>query len=292
MTEEDWNWAAVVAFARNHRNRLIAAVVVASLLTLFITGSSSGPLFLVLLPLVLGSAVVLVESPRLIEWIDGWENGFERAHTWAEPRPGRFARYFVVPLARGSNWLWNTTEPVTDRNVRSALRVTAIAYLWAAMFGVLVAAIYIVVVLVLIVLGIVVIGWIMSNMGSDGHSITESMDRRFWARAGSSGAKLYKKTGMFSEEETGRVDEAGRVYKKTGIFSEEEVGRVDKSGRVYEKTGMFSEDETHRIDSDNHVFRKTGIFSEEEVGRTDEDGNVYKKTGLFSEEQIGRVRKD
>ena len=38
------------------------------------------------------------------------------------------------------------------------------------------------------------------------------------------GSQSFKKTGMSSEEETGRTDEEGRVFKKTGMFSEEEVG--------------------------------------------------------------------
>lgn len=106
-----------------------------------------------------------------------------------------------------------------------------------------------------------------------------------------SNSKLYKKTGLFSEDEVGRVDKDGKIHRKTGLFSEDEAGRIDDAGRAYEKTGLFSEDETHRVDDNGRIYRKTGWFSEDEVGRIDEDGRVYKKTGWFSEEEIGRVEK-
>ena len=32
---------------------------------------------------------------------------------------------------------------------------------------------------------------------------------------------------MFSETEAGRVDADGNIYNKTGIFAEEEIGRID-----------------------------------------------------------------
>jgi hypothetical protein len=106
------------------------------------------------------------------------------------------------------------------------------------------------------------------------------------------GSRVYSKTGWFSEEEAGRVDDDGRTFRKTGIFSEDETGRVDEDGRVYEKTGWFTEEQTHRIDESGTIYKKTGWFSEEEVGRIDSNGTVYEKTGWFSEEQVGRIEKD
>lgn len=289
--------AVVGQFLVANRIRLTAALVAAGLGTIIAVAANSVVFLLLLGPVVLGLLVVVLGSPALNARIDGWRATFAGVGTWAEPRPGRVARYFAHPLSRGSARLWTRTDPISDVSVRCGMRITAVLYLWAAMIALLAAAVYVIIGVVMLVAVIAITGWVLRIAGVwDGGAITPGRGTKqglfgmvLLASRDGSERRVYKKTGMFSEEETGRVDADGTMYESKGLFSEEEVGRVDADGRVYRRLGLFSEEETHRIADDGRIFMKTGMFSEEEAGRVDSDGAVYKKTGLFSEEEIGRI---
>lgn len=274
---------ALLVFLRTNQNRLIAgSVIVAAVAWLL----SAGSMFLAfaLIPCIVGAGVVAGASPRIDQRVEGWGDTFERFRAERAGRAGRFSRFAGVPAARVAGWMWKVTSGITDSDLRSGLRVAMLGYFVAALAGLALAAIYIAVMVAILAVILAVVG---AALNSDDKSTSD----RSAPAAAPKARKLFAKTGMFSEEETGRIDEEGRVFKKTGMFSEEQVGRVDDSGNFYKKTGMFSEELTHRTDADNRTFKKTGWLSEEEVGRTDKDGNVYRKTGWLSEEQVGRVKR-
>lgn len=278
----------VVSFVQAHHVRLLAALLASAIISLLVVNHGAG--LLLLAPALFGCVVVAAALPAFTAWISRWQSAFESLRVWAEPRPGKFARYFAAPAARTSLWIWKRTDTLVDQNLRAGVRLVAVLYVWAIMLALLAAAAYLILAIVVIVLGVMVVGWLLSTLGS-GRDDESSFSARMplGVARGKSGATFHQKTGMFSETEAGRVDADGNIYNKTGIFAEENVGRVDDDGRVYRRIGIFSEEETHRIADDGRVFMKTGIFSEEEVGRVGDDGRVFKKTGMFAEEEIGRI---
>lgn len=292
---------ALAVFLRENHVRLLLAGVIVALLTLVVTGGKPLLLGLLIGPAIVGGLVGLGGLAALHEWVDGRRRTFAGIESWAAPRSGTFAKNFAGPVGRGSTWVWDRTDNIGDPSLRCGVRITAALYLWAAMLAILAATAYIALAVLLLVLVVGLASWIISLGSSDDSAPDGGVRSRSANADGLMGAgflpsqgdnkprRVYSKTGLFSEEEVGRVDADGRVYERTGLFSEDEVGRIDDSGRVYEKTGLFSEEETHRIAGDGRIFKKTGLFSEEEVGRTDESGRVYKKTGMFSEEEVGRV---
>ncbi|MGQ0812934.1 MAG: hypothetical protein ACT4O1_00520 [Gemmatimonadota bacterium] len=285
--------ADFIVIATENRSRIVAGVV-ALLVIVAVLWTRSLWGFLLLGPVIAGAAATAAGSYALNDWVERRRAAYCRLAGWAGTRDGKFARYFARPVAGGSLWVWGQTEKIRDASIQCGLRIAIALYFWALMLALLIAAVYVIVALIVFALIMAAIGWFMSQSSDNDSTPSQRrstpMDEGLLSRGKSK--RFYKKTGMFSEEEFGRADNAGNLYQRTGMFSEERVGRVDDSGRVHEATGLFSEDETHRVGEDGRIYKKTGLFSEDEVGRVDADGRVYRKTGMFSEEEIGRVEND
>lgn len=245
---------------------------------------------LLLGPMLVGGMIAAMNS-------DAANGATERAEAWVRRKhgvtsgsTGWLKGYILNPLLWAIAKFCDWTDNFSHRGLKNGARVTAALYIIAAWLFVLYLAVIAVIAIVMIGIALYVAFKILgstSDTDDDNVERTSGSDVAYRRR----GSVSYTKTGMFSEEETGRTDESGRVFRKTGMFSEEEIGRIDEEGRAFEKTGMFSEEQTGRTDADGRIFRKTGMFSEEEVGRVDESGKVFKKTGMFSEEETGRYEK-
>lgn len=255
--------------------------------------SSLGFLFW-FLPLVIGGIVAAVNS-------DDINGATERAEAWARERQrrtaastGRFAKYVLNPLLWSIVRFCDWTDGFAHRGVKNGARVAIVLYLVAAWLFALYLTVLAAVALVVVVIGValalaaIYVGFKIIGAFGEG-TASDNRSPQFEAARSS---RSYRKTGMFTEDETGRTNEDGRVFRKTGMFTEEEVGRVDVDGTTYEKTGMFTEEETGRKDAEGRIFAKTGMFTEDEVGRVDADGRVFKKTGMFTEEETGRVERE
>lgn len=273
-------------------------------------------LLLLVCPLLLGSCVWLLKPASAITRMDACNGWLLEKKLGASTRTGFFARYWGRPVFWSAGLLIKGTEKIPDPFLRCGTRLAAYIYFTAFTIVATLVAAYVAITIVLAILVILVTVWILlkvlsSSDDSDdrtesyrssaerrrSHSPDEDEDdergkRELLLRAGFKGSRIFQKTGAFSEDEHGRIDDDGRIYRKTGPFSEEEVGRIDERGRIYSRTGPFSEDEAGRIDESGRVYEKSGSFSENEVGRVDEDGRLYRKTGLFSEDEIGRADRE
>ena len=255
---------------------------------------SAFSLVLLMIPALVGGIVAAINS-------NGFNDATERVEAWTRLRQqgtsaskGWFLGYIVNPVLWMIVKFCDWTDGFTHRGLKNGTRIAATLYLTLAWIFLLYIAVMLVIAIVIFGVVIYIAAKVLASMGDSSGPSYESDPPPSFSNIGQGrrGSKSYAKTGIFSEEETGRTDEDGRVFKKTGIFSEEEVGRIDEEGKVFKKTGVFSEEETGRSDKDGRVFKKTGVFSEEEVGRIDEEGKVYKKTGVFSEEETGRIEPD
>jgi hypothetical protein len=272
-------------------------------------GGAMPPVLLILLgvlPVLLGSAVWLMKPGSALARMEAWNGWVLRKKEKAQADTGFLSKYWLRPILWTAELLIRWTEKIPDPFLRCGTRIAAYLYFaFAVVAGTLIFA-YIAFAVVVAIIMVFVTIWILLKVlgSSDGDEERgyrtsaaakpdrEDRSRRMLLGVGAKGATLHEKTGLFSEEKTGRVDEQGRVFRKTGLFSEEMVGRIDDEGRVFEKTGLFSEEQTGRISEDGRVYEKSGLFSEEQIGHVAEDGRVYRKTGIFSEEQVGRVDTD
>ncbi|MEX1185929.1 MAG: hypothetical protein WEA80_05010 [Gemmatimonadaceae bacterium] len=286
---------SAASLVREHRSRILAALATVVLIATAAFAGHSWSLILGLGPAIIGAMAATLQSDAVNRWVDSRQGLFQRVSAWSDSRSNKVAKYFAQPAGGGSAWLWTRTRNIPDPSARSGVRLAVALYFWAAMVALLAAVAYVVVAALLLILIIGLISWVMS-MGSSSSSDDSTntsrsshQDDDLLSAAGRRGQRFYRKEGVFSESEAGRIDADGRIYKKTGMFSEDEVARVDGSGHTHEKTGMFSEEERHRVDGDGRIFKKTGMFSEEEMGHVSQDGSIFKKTGMFSEEEIGRV---
>lgn len=248
-------------------------------------------LVLLVIPALAGGIIAAINSGELndaTERLEAWIRLRQRSTSASN---GWFLGYVVNPvlwiIVKFCDW----TDDFTHRGLKNGTRVAAALYLIAAWLFVLYVAVLVVVAItvaaVAIYIAFKILGSFGNSTGYDGGQASSPSYTDSVARS----SKSYKKTGMFTEEETGRTDKDGRIFNKTGMFSEDEVGRTDEDGRLYKKTGMFTEEETGRTDKDGKIFRKTGMFTEEEIGRVDSEGVVYKKTGMFTEEETARIER-
>lgn len=220
-------------------------------------------------PLVVAGIVAAVNSEATngaTERLEAWTRALQRR---TAASGGWFLGYIVNPvlwmIVKLSDW----TDGFTHRGIKNGTRAAAALYVIAAWLFLLYVALIVVVVVVIAVLAIYVAFKIFAAVAGSPASETEGESSPGYKAV--RGSKSYKKTGIFSDEEVGRIAEDGTTFKKTGIFSEEETGRTDADGRVFRKTGMFSEEEVGRIDADGRVFKKTGMFSEDETGRIEKE---------------------
>jgi uncharacterized membrane protein len=244
----------------------------------------------VLGPVIAGAIIAALNS-------DTSNGATERVEAWVRQRQqgtsgsaGWFKRYVFNPLLWTIVKFCDWTDGFTHRGLKNGTRVAAALYIVALWLFALYVAVVVVIAVVIMAIALYVALKIIGSMGDSDRSEVRRSSALDVARR-MRGSVSYEKTGVFSEEETGRTDESGRIFRKTGVFSEDEAGRIDEEGRTFEKTGIFSEEEVGRTDADGRVFVKTGIFTEEEVGRVDEDGKVFRKSGVFSEEETGRYEK-
>ena len=210
-------------------------------------------LLLFLIPAVAGGIVAALNS-------DAANDTTERIEAWVRLQRGRlsssekwYIRYVINPvllvIVQFSNW----TDGLQNRGTKNGLRIAAALYSVAFWL-------FLIYVAVVVVVTIVILGVCFYVAAKVLEGFAENSTSRSERSAPVRGSTSYSKTGMFSEDETGRTDEEGLVFKKTGMFTEEEVGRVAEDGTFYNKTGMFSEEESGRTDADGRIFWRPACF--------------------------------
>jgi hypothetical protein len=277
-----------------------------SLLSRMISLHPAIAMLILAFPFLIGTSVWLIKPVSALTRMDAWNNWLLHRREKASSSAGFFGRYWGRPVFGLSELLVRWTEQIGDPFLRCGTRVAVFIYVAAFVLIATLLLAYLAVVIVVAIVAIVVTLWIVAKLLSSDEDDSprrssqgreqasqeedeEEMRRELLLRAGARKGKVFQKTGVFAEDEHGRVDEHGRIYRKTGVFSEEQVGRIDEEGRVFTKTGPFSEENVGRIAEDGYVFEKSGAFSEDRIGRIDEDGRIHRTTGPFSEEEIGRA---
>lgn len=267
----------------NHRARIVAsAVVLASLLLLFLTRNTVG--LLLSIPLLIGCIPPLAESDGITAGIDRWSGSFQRIHARGQQGTGKFARWFLRPLGAGSLAMWRLSERLADPHARAGVRLGSVLLLWSLMIGLLLMAIYIIVALVIfgIIMSIVghFLGW---NDNSRSYDYDDDQPSPLPLARG----KRLVTQGLFFNTPTGtRVDENGRVLKE-GLFFDTPTGtKINADGRIVEEGLIFDTPTGKRI-NDRGQLVEEGLFFDTPTGtRINSNGEVVKE-GLFFDESTG-----
>jgi hypothetical protein len=266
--------AQVRDFAVTHRVRLFAgATIVIALATCLASAPGyQAVMWMLLGPVMAGGVVALASQVDWSEQINDCQTSFEQGLAKAEGKTGKYSRFFLTPLYRGSLWLWRATDGIGDAHVKAALRVGGIAYFWSVMIVVLVLAVWLIVGLMIAVFALAIVSWFMG-----GRRIVTSAASDFVVKG--VGTRIHK--GVFGPTDT-RIDKKGDILKGRGVLSEERVGHIDEDGTITD-AGLLGGQKTGRIDTDGNVYKSTGFGSEEWTGRIDETGNIVDGDDPFGE---------
>jgi hypothetical protein len=131
------------------------------------TSTTLVQVFILALPILLGTVVGMWKPPRVEEWLHRFGQWLERRRTTIQERRGWWNRLFSRP----AYWLFTRvgvwTRGITDTAVRSGVQVAAYLYVgsfvaWMALF-----AAYLIVAAVMFLLAAWALSWILRLMSGD-----------------------------------------------------------------------------------------------------------------------------
>jgi hypothetical protein len=270
-------------FVRAHRVRLAAgAFVLAALLPTVLL--HSGIALLVLAPALIGAAVPLAGSPPLSDAVERWRETFLRTHARGMAGSGKFARYFLRPLAGGSLGLWRATERISDPQVRAGVRLAAVLYFWAAMISLLLAAVYAIVGLIIICIGFMIVGHLL---GWDDNQSSGRYNNETGGWRQRLGGKQLVSDGLFGQTRTGtKVDADGRVISE-GLFGDTPSGiKFNDDGRIV-REGLFGDTPTGQRLNEHGQLVDEGLFGETPTGKKLDRDNRIVEEGFLGDRPTG-----
>jgi hypothetical protein len=287
------------AFVRTHRVRLAAGAFILAALAVAVL-LRNGIVMLALAPAIVGAVIPLAGSRPLSDSVERWRETFLRIQARGAAGTGKFARYFLRPLAGGSLGLWRATERISDPEVRAGVRLAALLYFWTAMIALLLAAVYVIVGLIVFAFVMMIVGHFLGwndrgtpvlpgrsngpayDSDDDDDDAAQDLDRLLQRIA----------TGRrqaWGEQPTGNVVDAdGRILRGEG-FSQTPSGlRIKEDGRLVEERG-FSESPTgYQIDGDGRVVREGFVGTTPTGKRIRDDGEIVDE-GPFGETPTGLI---
>jgi hypothetical protein len=140
--------------------RLGSAVILLGLVSLSVFSTSPG-LIAVLVPVALGSVLILISSEKLTVRLEQWEQSFENRGQRATEKGTKFAKFFSRPLWAGSKAIWKRTGAISQRHFRAGLRLTLLVYYFGLMIGILLVVGYVASVVVIAIAVIVFMFWLL-----------------------------------------------------------------------------------------------------------------------------------
>jgi len=270
-------------FVRTHRVRIAAAAFVIAALAVSAV-LRSGAAMLALAPAMIGAVIPLAGSRALSGSVERWRETFLRIEARGTAGTGKFARYFIQPLAGGSLALWRATERIADPEVRAGVRLAAIFYFWTAMVALLLAAVYLIVGLIVLCIVLMITGYLL-GWNDDRASSRYGTHNGGWRRR-LAGKRLVT-DGLFGAQRTGtKVDADGRVVRED-LFCDTPIGiRINDDGRIV-REGFFGDTPTgQRLDQQGQLVDE-GIFGETPTGKKlDGDGRIVEE-GFFGDTPTG-----
>lgn len=270
-------------FVRTHRVRIAAgAFALAALLPALLL--RNGIAMLLLAPALIGAAIPLAGSRPLSESVERWRETFLRVQARGMAGTGKFARYFLRPLAGGSLGLWRATEHISDPEVRAGVRLAAVLYFWAAMVALLLAAVYVIVGLIIFWIGLMIVGHLLGwdDNRSSGRYTEEPGG---WRQR--LGGKQVVSDGLFGQNRTGtKVDAEGRVVSE-GLFGDTPSGiKINDDGRIV-REGLFGDSPTGQRLNEHGQLVDEGLFGDTPTGKKlDRDDRIVEE-GLFGDTPTG-----